>query len=420
MEVPNRAIFIPKKTIRIPKGLVNLTDLVPIIEHLFFQNLAERKQLGMAYKVFPGALHSRLEHSLGTLARIRDMIEHFQLADVVLKKALEAYALDHDIGHGPYSHEFEQLIGQSHEDKGRQRLLLMKDVIGRYADFDLFMELYDGKHPLSPLVHDRNFGADKLDYLQRDAYHVGYEIALNTDAIIYYLQYQDGQLGVDEKSKEVMMAYQFTYMRMYHEIYFQKTVKINARMLLRALTEVLGDKLKHPEDLDYMWEYSDAQLMQVIADHPLAKLFRGRQHCKTTCVLKIEGYESEERRQDRLYPVIGIPRDVLRRWSEKITDRLWLVELEHELEAELGLPQGGFALVVQPNFYEAVVPKDLLLYCYTENRFQSLFERVPSHPLSLQEVADRAFFIRVAVDRAHTERAMKFDYLQFFQKHLGS
>ena len=180
------------------------------------------------------------------------------------------------------------------------------------------------------------------------------------------------------------------------------------------------ERLEHPENLGYMWDYSDAQLMQLIADHPLAKLFRGRQHCKTTCVLKIEGYESEERRQDRLYPVIGIPRDVLRRWSEKITDRLWLVEVEHELETELGLPQGGFALVVQPNFYEAVVPRDLLLYCYAEDRFQSLFERVPSHPLSLQEVADRAFSIRVAVDRAHMERAMKFDYLPFFQKHLGS
>jgi uncharacterized protein len=417
-------IYIPQKTIRIPlSGLVDVSGMLPIISHHLMQILQERKQLTLAHKVFPGAVHSRLEHSLGTLQKLRKIIRHFRMTDIGLIHALEVYAIGHDIGHGPFSHEIELITGLDHEKVGEQRLMEMRKQISQYADFDLVLQLFRHEHPLSPLVHDKNFGADKLDYLQRDAHHVGYELGLNDDAIISYLQFQDGIIGVDMKSKEEMMAYQFSYLRMYNQIYFNKTVKIFARMLLRVLSDQVYegfinlDHHRRQSLAEYLFNSTDAELVGGILSHPLIPLIKYRQPHKTAVVFKIAGYEQEERRRDRHYPVHGIEPELLGQWSKQLDNPEFVLELEQQLEAALKLRYSS-ALIVQPNFYDKIIPHDILLYNLEKNTFTSLFRQVPSHPHSLQEVIDRAFYIRVVVNEDHLTEVAGFNFKNFFKKHI--
>ncbi len=140
--IPSR-VYIPEKTIRIPLcGLVDVSGMLPILNHLVLQLLLERKQLGLAFKVFPGATHTRLEHSLGTLQITRKVIQHFGITDESLVHALEAAALIHDIGHGPFSHEFEIVAPHDHKVQGWHRFEQLRECIATYADVALVEQIY--------------------------------------------------------------------------------------------------------------------------------------------------------------------------------------------------------------------------------------------------------------------------------------
>lgn len=406
--------FIPQKTIRIPPSvLVDVSGMLPIIHTEYFQKLIERKQLGLAYKVYPGGTHTRFEHSLGTLHITRKIIRHFKMADQELTRALEVYALLHDVGHGPFSHEIEPVLRSNHKERGAIRIQEMEEEISQYADYDLVLKLFQGKDPFCQIVRDKNFGADKIDYLQRDALHVGYELGLNTETIIKYLQYQAGYLGVDEKSKEEIMAYQFSFLRMYIRIYMQKTVKIFARMFQRALTEYL----EKGHDEESIWEMTDADIKALLSGHSLMNCIRNRKQLKTAAVFKIDGYEKEERVGNRGYPVYGIEPNLLLFWSKQIDNPKFLLKLEKQLEAALGLERDNL-IIVQPNFYEKLIPKDVLLYRKGKGEFESLFEQVTSHPISLKEMADRAFYIRVAIVPDFLATVRNFNFKNFFGEQI--
>jgi len=274
------------------------------------------------------------------------------------------------------------------------------------------MELYPGQHLLSSLVNDKNFGADKLDYLQRDAHHSGYGLALNSNAIINYLQYQDGQIGIDEKSKEEIMAYQFSYLRMYNQIYFQKTVKTFARMYIRALVDVFGGS----GEIESIFDYTDAEALSKLSHHKLIQHIVRRIPFRTVAVFKVMGYEKEQRIRDYDYSVYGVDNQMLRQWSQKISNPQFLTGLERSLEETLNLSNCQL-LVVQPGFSESLVMPDVLLYRKSRGIFESLNEQVLTHPLSLKEVADRSFYIRIAAD----EKALplkSFDFEQFFSDNI--
>jgi len=404
-----RGVYIPEKTIRIPLcGLVDVSGMLPVVKHLLFQNTLERMQLGFAYKVFPGARHTRFEHGLGTLNEVRNLIRHFRIANRQLVRALEMFALLHDIGHGPFSHEVEQVLSTDHDQVGLNRLEQMKKEISEYANYDLLVELFSGQHPLSALVHDKNFGADKLDYLQRDSHHSGYDIALNTDAIINYLQYQDGKIGIDEKSKEEIMAYQFSYLRMYSQVYFHKTVKTFTRMFTRALMDEFGQGRK----IDSIVDDTDAEVLSKLLHHKLIQHIIRRIPFRTVAVFKIAGYEKEQRIREYDYPVYGVNEKIIRQWSKQISDPQFLTRLERSLENSLGLPDCQL-LVVQSGFFKHLVMPDVLLYRKKRAIFESLNEQVPSHPQSLKEVADRSFYIRIAADQKAFP-IKSFDLKQFF------
>jgi uncharacterized protein len=412
-----RAICVPEKTILVPvAGRVDVSGLLPIIDHPLFQLQLERHQVGFVYKVKPGGTHTRFEHSLGTLARVRDSIGRLGFTDPDLSRALEVLALLHDIGHGPFSHETEVVLGESHKTIGLRRIRMMADVIQQVTDFKLVFEFFTQRHPLSALVHDKNFGADKIDYLARDAYHTGYELGLNTSTIISYLQFDGQTLGVEEKAKEEIIRFQHAFFTMYLKVYLDKTAKQLARMYQRALTEHIMDT-SDSKLAEAIWSMTDGEVTALLAKHPLMQRIVKRQLMNTVAVVKVAGFEQEERVAGRGYPVIELSEEDVASISAYLGDPFKVLAAEVELEQELDVPRGSL-LLVQPNGYDSILPKDVPLFSLETGGFTSLFERVPSHPLSLRETRKRGFFIRVVVDPSLIERCRKYNFSQYFTGEL--
>ncbi|MEK7570529.1 MAG: HD domain-containing protein [Patescibacteria group bacterium] len=410
-----KGLYVPAKAILIPlAGRVDVSELIPLINHPYSQRLLDTAQLGLAWRVKPGGAHKRFEHALGVLHNVRLAAQRLGIQDPALFRALEVHAFIHDHGHGPFSHETEQVLQENHKDIGRRHLHDMRSVISQVADFDLVEALFTQRDPLSALVHDKNLGADKIDYLARDAHHTGYELGLNTSTILTYLQFDGTTLGVEEKVKEEVIRFQHSFLTMYLRVYLDKTSKQLARLYQRALTEHL---LEHPEDSGSIWGMTDTQVMALLAHHPLMLRLHDRRLFKTTWVLKVEGCEREERIAHRYYSVMGLPEEAVRVLSAYLDDPQRVLAAEEALENYLHIPRHHLA-IVQPNGYDSILPKDVALFSVHEKRFTSLFDRVPSHLRTLQEARQRGFFIRVAVDPGYAEQCAQFDFLGYFESEL--
>lgn len=159
------------KAVCIPcSGAVEVGGYLPILEHPLFQRLRRCRQLGLNDLVFPGAQHTRFEHALGVLARthLLAMLQRMPDDDA---RHLEVFALLHDIGHGPFSHQIEPALRKNHHQRGLECLLELSAVIRECgAEPERIAAMLEEKDPLGKWVSDRNLGADKLDYLQRDAF----------------------------------------------------------------------------------------------------------------------------------------------------------------------------------------------------------------------------------------------------------
>ena len=153
------------------------TTALTLLDSPLLQRLRYIRQLGFSYLVYPGANHTRFEHSLGTMhlagvmCRQLGVPEHDRLLIVTA-------ALLHDIGHGPFSHSIEpvmeELTGRSHHKIGdllkSDALAPLLDDIG--VDLDELGEVLAGDHPLSGIIHGE-LDVDRMDYLLRDAHYTG-------------------------------------------------------------------------------------------------------------------------------------------------------------------------------------------------------------------------------------------------------
>ena len=167
-----------KKIIKDPvHGYIELDDFArALLDSPALQRLRYIRQLGFSYLVYPGANHTRFEHSLGTMYLSDIASRRFGLSDPE-RKLVGAAALLHDIGHGPFSHASEPLLEEylhrTHDAieffvHGQTRDILMQHDI----DPDELSAVVTGHHPLSSIIHG-DLDVDRMDYLLRDAYYTG-------------------------------------------------------------------------------------------------------------------------------------------------------------------------------------------------------------------------------------------------------
>jgi len=224
--------------IKMPRGLLN-----DIVKHPLFQRLNRINQLGLASVVYPGARHTRFQHSLGAFHLMSEAITSLQQKGLFIfdseAEAVEAAILMHDIGHGPFSHVLEHTLisGISHEDIS----LLMMEQINRDLGglLNLAIAIYKDEYPkrfLHQLISSQ-LDMDRLDYLRRDSFFTGVtEGNIGSARIIKMLNVVDDQLVVDQKGIYSIENYLTSRRLMYWQVYLHKTAVAYEKVLVNMLT----------------------------------------------------------------------------------------------------------------------------------------------------------------------------------------
>ena len=223
--------------INIPKGL--LYDLVC---HPLLQRLTRIKQVGLSSVVYPGAQHTRFQHSLGAYYLMSEAIQHLTAKGNFIfdseAEAVKAAILLHDIGHGPFSHVLEDTIvpGVSHEDIS---LLLMERINQEMnGQLTLAIQIFKDEYPkrfLHQLVSGQ-LDVDRLDYLRRDSFYTGVtEGNIGSARIIKMLDVKDDRLVVEAKGIYSIENFLTARRLMYWQVYLHKTSVAYERMLISTL-----------------------------------------------------------------------------------------------------------------------------------------------------------------------------------------
>lgn len=204
-------------------------DLVKTRE---FQRLRRIKQLGTTYLVFHGAEHSRFNHSLGVYEIVRrivdDVFKGRKEWDESERLLVLCAALLHDLGHGPFSHAFENVFETDHEYFTRQILLgetEVNAVLRRVADDfpEKVAQVIEKTYPNELVVSliSSQIDADRMDYLQRDAYYTGVSYGhFDMERIMRVMRPRENGVVIKESGMHAVEHYIMSRYQMYLQIYF--------------------------------------------------------------------------------------------------------------------------------------------------------------------------------------------------------
>jgi uncharacterized protein len=225
-------------------GFITIDEplIFEIISHPYYQRLRRIHQMAFASLVYPGAVHTRLHHSLGAYHLMGLALNELRNKGVAISKEQETGAkiaiLLHDIGHGPYSHALEKKLirGVHHEEISDLILQLLNEQFN--GKLDTAIAIFRGEHPqhfLHQLVSGQ-LDVDRMDYLTRDAFFTGVvEGAIGYDRILKMLVVHDGELMIEEKAIFSVEKFLVARRLMYWQVYLHKTVMAAEKMLVRII-----------------------------------------------------------------------------------------------------------------------------------------------------------------------------------------
>ena len=242
-------------------GFLNIPDgvLFTILQHPYMQRLNRIRQLGLSFFVYPGAMHSRFLHSLGAMHLMHEAITSLREkgVDITDNEATAAMAaiLLHDVGHGPFSHVFEEAgmlpKGMSHEDISLMMMYEIRDWFSsslialpkERAEASAIMNLairifkdeYE-KHFLHQLISSQ-LDVDRLDYLCRDSFFCGVtEGSVASARILKMMNVKDGRLVVEAKGIYSVEKFLVARRLMYWQVYLHHTSVAAEQLLIKILT----------------------------------------------------------------------------------------------------------------------------------------------------------------------------------------
>lgn len=226
-------------------GLINIPSEIvyDIIEHKYFQRLRRIKQLGLTDYVYPGAIHTRFQHTLGAVHLLTLAINVLKSKNIEIteeeEEGVTLAILLHDIGHGPFSHTLENVFTDTynHEDLS---LLFMESLNKEFnGKLDLAIKIFKNEYHkkfLHQLISSQ-LDVDRLDYLRRDSFFSGVsEGVVSSDRIIKMLHVYNDQLVVEAKGIHSIEKFLIARWLMYWQVYLHKTV-VSAELLLIKILE---------------------------------------------------------------------------------------------------------------------------------------------------------------------------------------
>jgi uncharacterized protein len=264
-------------------GYVKITEEErELIDCVFVQRLRRIHQLAGAYLVYPGGVHSRFEHVIGTM-HVTGLIAQSVADNAGLRdddvQELRIAGLLHDVGHGPFSHLFEEVLAEktdlSHEDLS-QRIVTesnIADILRRNGHQpSKISKLCVGKSTSRPFMNQVIAGglsADMMDYLLRDTYFTGVEYGkVDIQRVIDSMAVSgDDHLLLERAALYAFEALLIARYEMFKAVYFHRTVRAAELMLAHSMT--LADAELHLTDLskiERILRLTDEVVLQQLAD----------------------------------------------------------------------------------------------------------------------------------------------------------
>src|SRR2546425_5802012 len=265
----------------IPLGEDHAEDrlLIRLIDTPEFQRLRRIKQLGLGLYTYQGAEHSRFTHSLGALhlmTRILDQLTDRHNIDAADRVAARGAALLHGVGHGPFSHAMENILGVHHEQ------MTMRTVLSHETELGRILLSYSKELPqriasiiegtfkpaaLGQLVSSQ-LDVDRMDYLLRDSLMTGAKYGLyDLEWIINALQIDQERDRIYVAARGVFAVEEYLQARyyMFRQVYFHRTLR-SAEAVLRA---ILRRALKLLESGQPVWHAPDTAFEKVLRRNSL-------------------------------------------------------------------------------------------------------------------------------------------------------
>lgn len=264
------------KYIRDPvHGYVGMTDVEQkVVDSWPVQRLRGIKQLSIAYVVYPGGDHTRFTHALGTMHVAGQAVESLRRSADISDdewQLTRLAALLHDIGHGPFSHSYEEILvkhrGMNHERLG-------EEVVKKSQLADILKECGFGPDEIAGLAFGKRSGgkrylnqvvasqvdADKLDFLVRDSYFTGVEYGrIDISRIVQAMNVYGEDIAIDLKALYALEAFMIARYEMFLAVYYHHAVRAAEILLHKAMDyahEIIG--LTTFKDIDEFLKMDDA------------------------------------------------------------------------------------------------------------------------------------------------------------------
>lgn len=245
-----------------------------IIDTFEFQRLREIKQLGCCYLVFPCAVHTRFEHSIGVYHLSKKYVDILNVDGKYFtereKLCISIAGLIHDIGHGPYSHLFDDIVSKDKQHEFRSGIIL-KMMNAKYKlgfDEDEITFIIDVINPTQEgykyqIVSNKNgIDVDRFDYLMRDIHMTGLNYGIEFQRIMDYSKIIDGKVKYSDKVKTNIEDFFHIRFIMYREVYNHRTVRGLEHMMkkyLQLIEPVVNIKgIVDSHDIEKFLEFDDS------------------------------------------------------------------------------------------------------------------------------------------------------------------
>ena len=243
-------------------GFIRLDDLaISLMDTHEMQRLRRVKQLGFANLVYPGANHTRFEHSLGVL-HLAELLLNKLNVDVLkdIKDEIRAAALIHDVGHMPLSHSIESVLIEKY-GKGHEYFPIgggLLEVISEFGlDKMLIERLIRGETPFSQIISS-DVDVDRMDYIVRDEYYTG--VAYGTVdymRLIEEMDFINGQLVISEGGIQAVESLLVSRFLMFPTVYFHHVSRIAEAMVRRAILPMARRGVE-------LWNFDDYELFSAM------------------------------------------------------------------------------------------------------------------------------------------------------------